>query len=199
MWFRKKEASLLPELPESSELPKLPEFVSSSNENIPSLKLTSLPALPEENMNQFAIKQAVSDEGGRLNMQKPDFETTDFESNSFEASKTGPNFRKIYAEPVKMMEFPRTIELPEKLEKTRIGNKVKKIEPVYVRLDKFKASLDAFEDIRKKIVELEELLEKIKEVKEKEEKELEDWEREIQILKSRIDAVGNSIFKQLGE
>ncbi|MEK6872494.1 MAG: hypothetical protein AABW90_00600 [Nanoarchaeota archaeon] len=201
MWFRKKEASLLPELPESSELPKLPEFNSSSNENIPGLKLTSLPALPEESMNHYAIKQAVSDEGSKLNMQKPAFQTTDFENNSFEASNIGPSFgsRKIFAQPVKMMEFPRTIELPEKLEKTRIGNKVKKIEPVYVRLDKFKASLDAFEDIRTKIVELEELLEKIKNVKEKEEKELEEWEREIQILKSRIDAVGNSVFKQLGE
>ena len=199
MWFRKKEASLLPELPESNELPKLPEFNFSNNENIPSLKLTSLPALPEESINQYAMKQAIGDQGSKLNMQKSDFETTDFENNSFEASKTGPNFKKIFAEPVKMTEFPRTIELPEKSEKTRVGNKIKKIEPVYVRLDKFKASLEAFEDIRTKIVELEELLEKIKEVKEKEEKELEEWEREIQILKSRIEAVGNSIFNQLGE
>lgn len=199
MWFKKKETSLLPELPESNELPKLPEFNSSSGEIIPGLKLTSLPAFPEENISQYAIKRAVNDERSKLNMQKSAFEPTDFENKGFEPSGNRPGFgsRKIFAEPVKMAEFPRTIELPEKLEKTRIESKVKRIEPVYVRLDKFKASLETFEDIRTKIEELEELLEKIKDVKEKEEKELEEWEREIQILKSRIDGVGNSIFKQL--
>ncbi len=193
MWFRKKEASLLPELPESNELPKLPEF--GSNENIPGLKLTSLPAFSEESISQHAIKQAVNDEN-KLNMQKTAFAPTGFNNNVFETSRVGVG-RKIFAEPVKISEFPRTVELPEKLEKIRTESKVKRIEPVYIRLDKFKASLETFEDIRKKIEEIEELLEKIKDIKEKEEKELEEWEREIQILKSRIDSVGNNIFKQL--
>ena len=190
MWFRKKEVGLLPELPESAELPSLPGTSSNNyNENIPGLKLTSLPALPDESIVQSAIKQAVSDETIIREPRKKDFDTN-FDDENFMAQNSA---RKIIAEPVKMMEFPRTIELSEKSKNT----KIRSIEPVYVRLDKFKTSLETFEEIKNKVSEIEGLLEKIRDVKQKEEKELEEWEREIQILKSRIDSIDNSIFKQL--
>ncbi|MEK6830435.1 MAG: hypothetical protein AABX77_00190, partial [Nanoarchaeota archaeon] len=169
MWFRKKEVGLLPELPESAELPRLPGTSSNNyNENIPGLKLTSLPALPDESIVQSAIKQAVSDETIIREPRKKDFDTN-FDDENFMAQNSA---RKIIAEPVKMMEFPRTIELSEKLEKSK-NTKIRSIEPVYVRLDKFKTSLETFEEIKNKVSEIGDLLEKIRDVKQKEEKELE--------------------------
>ncbi|MEK6830816.1 MAG: hypothetical protein AABX77_02205, partial [Nanoarchaeota archaeon] len=55
----------------------------------------------------------------------------------------------------------------------------------------------AFDEIKERIIDIERLLAKTRELTAKEEKELEEWEREIQILKSRIDSIDNSLFKQL--
>ncbi len=40
-------------------------------------------------------------------------------------------------------------------------------------------------------------LQKTREIKQKEEQELEEWEREIQIMKSRIASIDQTIFNQL--
>jgi len=73
----------------------------------------------------------------------------------------------------------------------------KKIEPVFIRLDKFQNTVETFEEIKEKIIEIEDVLKKIKEEKDKEEKELEEWEKEIQLVKSRIEMIDKNIFTQL--
>jgi hypothetical protein len=73
----------------------------------------------------------------------------------------------------------------------------KKAEPVFIRLDKFETTIEAFEEIKGKIIEIEDLLKKIKEVKTKEEEELVNWEKDIQIIKGRIDSIDKNIFSKL--
>jgi len=73
----------------------------------------------------------------------------------------------------------------------------KKAEPVFIRLDKFQMAIETFEDIKTKITEIEDLLRKTKEIKSKEEQELEEWEREIHLIKSRIDTIDKNIFNKL--
>ena len=73
----------------------------------------------------------------------------------------------------------------------------KEIEPIYVRLDKFQTTVQAFQEIKTKVEDIENLLTKIKDIKEKEERELNEWENEIQIIKSRIEAVDKNIFDKL--
>jgi hypothetical protein len=83
---------------------------------------------------------------------------------------------------------------------SKIGNiesSVKRAQPIYIRLDKFKAGLESFEDIKGKLTEIEDLLVKIKEMKDKEEKELDEWEREIQVVKARIEQIDNDVFKNV--
>ena len=66
-WFKKKEENLLPDLPESpGELPKLPEI---GNQSVPDLNVSSLPPLPDSNLNnQQSIKNEIE------NMQKSNFD-----------------------------------------------------------------------------------------------------------------------------
>jgi len=195
MWFQKKEKELLPDLPDSG-LPKLPDFEYPNEdiykESLSELKnnITSVPET-QQLIKQEVIKQEV----------KSPFE------KSFEKPVFTGFGRRIVAEPTEMMEekraeedvekefekfeAPRTIEILEKPKKPT----VKKLEPVYVRLDKFKESLELFEDIKDRISEIEDVLGKIKEIKGKEEKELADWEREIQVIKSRLEIIDNTVFK----
>lgn len=183
-WFKKKEEVSLPELPESGELPKLPEF--SPTGRLPGLEIDNFPAVPE--LGQKEIKHELGKEDGE--MQKSGFTPLPNAGVIAPVGKPEP----IIAEPSMVLEdLPKTVELP-------LGapiSRTKKAEPVYVRLDKFKASLESFEEIKNKVVEIEELLGKIRETKDKEEMELEEWEREIQIVKSRIEAIDGSIFGKL--
>ena len=50
--------------------------------------------------------------------------------------------------------------------------------------------------MKEKLRDLEHTLNNIKEIKEREEKELEEWEREIQIVKSRLESIDSNIFSR---
>ena len=120
-------------------------------------------------------------------MQKSNFEPL---------SNQGIASTKIMAEPSNLVEEEPSMGLPYET-KGYSKPSTKKIEPIYVRLDKFKAGLESFEEIKNKVLEIEELLSTIRETKEREEAELEEWEREIQIIKPRIEAIDSSVFGKL--
>jgi hypothetical protein len=69
-------------------------------------------------------------------------------------------------------------------------------EPVYVRLDKFEITLNVFKEIKDKVNEIEKLLSRSREIKAEEEKELEEWEKEIHIIKSRLDSIDKNMFSR---
>ncbi len=177
----KMENLKLPDLPEPdfpsiSELPELePRDPFGDSENSFRTKTftkdSSLPSLPS-------------------GMQRSNFERLNFQEREFA--------KPIKAEPSRIEEYPRTIrpsltrEYPQQ-NMTRPN----KAEPVFIRLDKFETGLETLEEIKEKISDIEEILEKTKELREKEDKELEEWEREIQIIKSKIEAVDRGVFSQL--
>jgi len=105
------------------------------------------------------------------------------------------------AKPIKISPESKITPLAKSREIAEISPKsrppIKGVKPIYVRLDKFEASLDSFGEIKKKIIDMEEVLRKTREIKQKEEQELETWEREIQIIKSRIDSIDKTIFDKL--
>jgi hypothetical protein len=70
-------------------------------------------------------------------------------------------------------------------------------EPIYIRLDKFKTTAESFEEIKNKIMEIERLLIRTKDIRAREEEELAEWEREIQLIKSRIESIDKNIFSKL--
>jgi len=182
--FKKKEdEELLPDLPESSvELPRLPEVGKLDAPIIDH----SLPPSPVPNQD-LGIKPLTHEINGKVQdskgMQKSDFEPLPISHDVMSPKKM--------VESSHIKEPPKTVELSEK---TKPISRIKKAEPVYIRLDKFKAGLESFEEIKNKVRDIEELLGNIRETKEREERELEEWEREIQILKSRIESIDSSVF-----
>lgn len=189
----KPEVSRLPELPEDSGDLSLPSI-----KNLPGFQKKEagtekniLPSLPNsdfnKNLNQTAIKNVI---------EKP---SPDMQKSKFGALPLiKPEFGKEYEEfgrlkPLKMPEIKRE---PARMQGF-IKPSVKKAEPIYVRLDKFKTTVEAFEEIKDKIMEIEEFLNKTKEIKLKEDQELEKWEQEIQLIKTRINSIDKDIFNEL--
>jgi len=173
--FGKKKEEEIPELPDlpsiDSGLPELPsDFPVASPPGLQGVEVNELPSLPSEvgGFGGSAIKQAIEHPGMRKSiMSRPE---------------------PIRAEPVPMISEP---AFDSSMKRT------KSVEPIYVRLDKFQTTVEAFEDIRKKIMEIEGVLSKIKEIKSQEERELEEWEQEIQSIKARIEHIDKSVFNKL--
>jgi len=196
-WFKKKkeqetqeEIPKLPGLPEPVKfsLPTLPEPISNETQK----DLPELPTLPElkteTNFNPNIIKQEIM--APKKEMQKSQF-------NNINPSSIKTSNQPTYHQPPN---YPQQIKSQKAITSLKINppkSRIKEAEPIYVRLDKFEASLESFEEIKRKITEIEEILRKTKEVKQKEEQELEEWEREIQIIKSRITAIDKTIFNKL--
>ena len=181
-WFNKdkkeekEEVPSLPELPELPKLPVLPEMNEGEEAFQPVHQLPSFPASSlGEKFSQNAIKEAVS---GR----RRGAEVTD----------------ELEEEPQMMREplrLPRVREVPEGF----IGGaaRVRKIEPVFIRIDKFENSMKTFAKIKEKIMEIEEMLKDIKKIKENEEAEFSSWENEIESLKQEIERIDQDIFSKI--
>lgn len=221
-WFKKEEKQIveeeipeLPELPDPDEfsLPGLPspnefslpespkpeKFSSSgfpvSNLNVESKNMLQLPPLPElknkTSVHPIVMKQEII---------KPHQE--------MQRSQFGVIETRQRQEPRMIRELPQEIvetrpkqepvytREPQEIIETSPRTSVKNAEPIYVRLDKFETSLQAIGEIKRKIAEVEGILKKTKEIKQKEEQELEAWEKEVHIIKSRIDAIDKDIFNK---
>ncbi len=171
-WFSKKKEEKVEEIP---GLPPLP----SSNEELSFPSLKELPNLPTEDQDYPKSLPLLS------NSDQQDELNEETIKNALSHSST-PYETNLKPLRTKERSAPEIIKSP--------SNKVK--EPIYVRLDKFDVTLQAFEEIKEKIKQIEEYLLKTKEIKEQEEKELEEWEKEIQIIKSKIDSVDKTIFNK---
>ncbi len=166
-WFKKKE----------EDIPQLPEL-PSIDEDLPSLPYEQEPASPpglDVEINELPNLPA-DDRGFSGSFIKDAIEHPEMQRSMI--SK-----KLIKAEPIPMIPY--------------FEKRTKKIEPIYIRLDKFETTAESFEEIKKKITEIEKLLGKIKEIKSQEEKELEEWEQEIQAIKARIDYIDKSVFNKL--
>ena len=180
--FKKDKISKKEEgLPQLPELPKLPELAKVGEKGLYSQSVNQLPKFPNnsfgEKFSQNTIKEAVAgeeegDEG--------------FNANDF-------------AGQMQMMQKPPktqfTREIPYEFQEA--STRIKKAEPVFIRLDKFEESLDLFQKAKKQISEIETMLNNIGKLKEQEEKELEFWEKEMQSIKTQIEKVDKDIFSKI--
>jgi len=132
-------------------------------------ELPSLPSLPESKANDSFSIQAIK--------------------SSIRGDKNMP-------------EEKRTMELNEGIERTQFMPMPQKRiesrkEPVFVKLDKFKDSVQKFEEIKTKINDIDATLRKIKEIREKEDNELRAWEEKVQLIKEKVDVIDNSLFSRM--
>ena len=66
--------------------------------------------------------------------------------------------------------------------------------PIFVRVDKYQIALNALDNVKVKLNEIEVLLKQIREVKAKEDQELSSWETEMETIKARIQTVMTELF-----
>jgi hypothetical protein len=190
---------------DSDEIPRLPELPDSEEIGIPSSDFPEVPSgLPDietRNLGEINSLPIIpgSETGGRFDQE--------IVKQTINSPSANPINRSIKIPKIS----PRTIQpsissgevnIQDKEHDRSVFNTSSKIssekeEPVYIRLDKFNLTVDTFEEIKAKIIEIEDTLRNIREIKEREEKELQEWETEIHVIKSRIDAVDRNIFSKL--
>jgi len=177
--FGKKEEKQdeIPKLPELPELPPLPDLEPYSPKKEENSELPPLPSFPSSlagrSMSRVALRPSISNREEQEEEYIPEIE--------------GPMTREI--ENKQVLIKPSVREIRPSI----------KIEPVYVRIDKYQASLANFQEIKKKVLEIGNLLREIRETKNKEEYQLVEWEREIQEAKNKLDSIDRTIFNKLEE
>jgi hypothetical protein len=192
-WFSKKKEVEGQEIPKLPELPEQEDLVLPSKEDLPELSTTPNNGLPEIENETNALPKLPEPEISELKTPEPDFKPKEpikepeirpegMQESKFAPLPTVP--QSLKPKPIQEPSFPTQ---PPKI----------KTKPIYIRLDKFQNTEESLDEIRNKITEIESLLKRIREIKSQEEKELEDWEREIQIIKSRIESIDKNIFSRL--
>lgn len=171
--YKKEEFGGVPELP---ELPPLPEF-SSDIKTRSDIKneLPPLPSFPSsyigEKMTSEAVKHAIKGpEEFKVNISKMPKRTREIEET-----------------------FPvRTSVVKE------ISPSIKP-EPVFIRIDKYQNALSQLQEIKKRLMEIDNLLKDIKEIRTREEAELQQWEEEISDAKTKLNNIDKTIFQKIQE
>ena len=192
----------LPELPAMPELPNLPEEDISSIKNE---RKNFLPSFPPskigDKFNQSTIRDAVIDnneENEYIPALPNQMKRYSREDNM---SMRVPMSKPIKSQFTKRDDKSRTLEMSEF--SRQIPNqmmdidRVRRAEPLFIRLDTFESALSSFNEIKLRTHEIETLVRNIKEVKIKEEKELNEWEREIQTIKTRLEQIDKEIFEKI--
>jgi hypothetical protein len=200
--FKKKENSerdskkinpqpqAIPVLP---ELPKLPDFpgVDSDNSDYADMDLPQLPSFPNNSLgNKFSqntIKEAVAGE------KEVEPEEADELSSEFDEEEA-PMMQESPEEKIARVPMNQSKSYPGFSKQYTMQ---KKVEPVFIRLDKFEESLEVFNEAKEQISEIEHLLRNVKELKAKEEEELNSWENKIQEIKKQIEKVDQDVFSKI--
>ena len=186
--FRRKSkeepASSLSELPTLPNTPMFPDM-QKSGLNLPENKKLTL----ESSKQQFPI---LSSSGKNLN------NAIVREIDNQEDEEIRPYFpkkpaaiemdqeRKSQSHPAQFSSKPMFIQKQDFKQQNK--------EPIFVRVDKYKTAIGKIQETKHKLMEIERLLGNIRELRMKEEMELQEWNREIQSAKAKIDSADKMLF-----
>lgn len=67
-------------------------------------------------------------------------------------------------------------------------------EPVFIKIDKYREAMANFEFVKKRLQETSSLLDQIKDTRKREEEELNEWTKEMEIIKTKIDSIDKKVF-----
>lgn len=172
-WFTKKE-----------KIPELPPYAKLSETQVSKSNLPELPSFNNapvnEQLNNEVIKSAVQDSSGE---------------NEANVEELPQDFHFPVPEPEsKPEEARKTFEMAPEIPK---NPSVKSTEPIFVRIDKFHDAKKDFEEIKRKLKEIDSVLKKVKDIKVKEDEELSGWSGEVEKIKSRISEIDESFFNKM--
>lgn len=137
----------------------------------------------------------------------PDLPATSFQLPNDIPTKTFPDEQTIKDLPEETVGGPmmtKTVELTTEETIPSISQPRKSVpiiksraEEVFVKIDKFVAARKALQTAEEKVNDIESLLKKIRETKLREEQELSNWEKEVSLVKAKIEEVNSTIFDKL--
>ncbi|MEK6873736.1 MAG: hypothetical protein AABW91_02735 [Nanoarchaeota archaeon] len=198
LFRRKKEKQEVPELPQLPRLPPIPFQDTTKIQGIPinseeDYRKSTLPSFPTSNfgnkINQSTIKEAVEESENNENSES--------RYNEPEFSHMVPSIIPKIPMPMRpQINKVRSLEMSD-WNNRNTETRVKRTEPIFVKLEKFENALSTFNEIKLRIGEIDSLLNDIREVKRKEEAELEEWQREIETIKARLDQIDKEVFNNL--
>jgi len=203
-----------PKLPDLPALP-MPSF-SRSEEKFSESYPSSLPSIPNSaignRISQESVKEAVIDQG-----IIPEIKSKKLPSNQeIFIKKNSPRIKEMSQKNMGEMQRSMSVQdlnlsenMPD-LSNPRYQfshdqsdfsmNRMvreRSSEPLYIKLDKFENALSTFNEIKLKVSEIDSLLRNIREIKMREEKELNEWEREIETIKAKLENIDRDLFKSL--
>lgn len=187
MFWDKKEEEGLPDLPASKMRPSVKDLASMNSEERPH----ELPSFPDSPMSrgfsQSAIKEAVSPQE---DSELPEFREPVQNKRRFVEMEEWDSEESPQTFPDRAPQFPSNPI-------SRAPSEITKKEPIFVRLDKFQSAKDSIDEIYDKVGEIEKTLKEIRQIKQKEEVELHEWEKEVNLIKSRISSINSDIFEKI--
>jgi len=167
-------------LKEDLSLPQLPSLSGNFNSPLdyPKSSLNNLPSFPSSSFGDKialdAIKNSVSQ--GELNYPE-DYEQIEEE--------------KL---PELQLQKPRT---ESHIPSPKIPQLKQSSRQIFVKIENFKKAIEAFEEIKLKVAEIEGLIAEVKDVKKREEFELEEWARELQLTKDKLEILEKNLFSKV--
>ncbi len=214
-------APILPELSKKEEskkkdLPELPTFPSNSksenfNQEMVKSAVGDISSPGEKEMSvELHDDVSATEKPQEESLIPPKLSETipELPKHSKGSSKTAvyktaqdPSWYAKRDEPIQEIPKETVQEIPKKIFETNVmpDNKpiLKRIEPIFVRIDKIQLAQKNFEQTKEKIKEMGSVLEKIKDIKLKEEAELKGWTEDIEKIKSRLSEIDSGIFDQI--
>lgn len=175
----------IPEIPQLPELPEPPQWNKEINDEVPKLPIFPANTLGEK-FSQNTIKEAIS---GKGEVTKGFSKVDDFAKS--EMQMIPKSLSKIHEEEFELPKY----EVPREFREAAV--RVKRAEPVFIRIDKFQETLDILETTKTKIEDMRKVLNEIKKVKEEEDKTIQEWEREVQLIKSKIERIDKDLFSKV--
>jgi hypothetical protein len=192
LFSRKKEKQETPNLPQLPRLPPIPFQNTDKIQDIPmkdenDFKKSVLPSFPNSNLGNQMNQSTIKEEVIRSNQSNQEQE-----KNDDDFSQMTPSI----IPKMPSLNRGRALEISD-WHNQNTETRVKRTDPIFVKLEKYESALSTFSEIKLRIGEIDSLLNDIKEVKRKEEAELEEWQNEIETIKARLDQIDKEIFNRL--
>ncbi len=186
MFWNKKKSNLLPDLPPlktgfADALPNNADMEAKNNEKYEKER-HALPSFPDSPMKQGFSQSAIKDaiDTGEL-PEMPDY------GNESEPSIPEPGLPK-------MQELR---ENEETLPAFPASSNARKNSELFIKVERFHSARRALASAQQKIKELDASLKRIRETKLREEQELAAWEKEVSLVKEKLEAAASTLFEKL--
>ncbi len=218
MFWDKKSSGDLPDLPPmrapSKPLTPVNTMPTSSmdeeeDDDFSAIEKHQLPSFPDSphkiGFSQAAIKEAVTnlDELPEFPEQTSSFTTP----KTLEMEEWTPEHKMLPPPSLPMIpsmhqdisEMPHMVQPRIRNETPQMQSSpqfqpAQKNSDIFIKLTKFHTAKKALQEAEEKVSDLDKLLKKIRETKMREEQELSSWEKEVAIIKSRIDNIQENLF-----